>query len=565
MKWISGLRGRLLVAFTLVAIPPILLLALSVRVLISRSFERTTEARLRGALRAALDEVDKRRLRAREQVALVATMDLPGAQESEETVPRLASTLASRRNLAALEIIDREGRVVSSHHWPAGFGLPDQDGVFPGDPPFRIEKVASGYGAADRLALTASHEGRLLGSAVSVRGGSFVDQELVQNLTSLLGVEAAIRDRRHDLWVLPSGSLLGSAPLDFPPGASGDLHLQGASYRWAAAPLHPELWLIVATPRTALDAVRGSVGMIGLVVSGLALVAALGAALVLSGHVARPVHELAASARRLASGDWENRVAVSTPGEIGDLARAFDAMAEELRASRERLLQAERVAAWREMARRLAHELKNPLFPIQLSIETLRRVLEQATDKTNEDFQALFLESSDTILEELGSLRKIIDEFSEFARTPQPRLAPTSVNSVVQRAMDLYRPRMTGIVIEASLAQELPLVSADSDLLGRALGNLLSNAIDAMPTGGTLSVRTAQATDAVTVEVGDTGPGLDEEQRTRLFTPYFTTKRGGTGLGLSIVQGIVSDHRGRVQVVSEPGQGTRFTLILPVS
>jgi nitrogen fixation/metabolism regulation signal transduction histidine kinase len=239
-------------------------------------------------------------------------------------------------------------------------------------------------------------------------------------------------------------------------------------------------------------------------------------------------------------------------------------MTEELRTSRERLLQAERVAAWREMARRLAHELKNPLFPIQLSIETLRRTLEQATSPTPQDFQALFMESSDTILDELASLRKIIDEFSQFARMPQPDPRPTDLNAVVQRALDLYRPRTEGVAFEVSLARGLPTVPADGELLGRALGNLVSNALDAMPKGGTLSVRTGETAGAVTVEVEDTGPGLTEDQRTRLFTPYFTTKKDGTGLGLAIVQGIVSDHGGRVQVQSEAGRGTRFTLILPV-
>jgi nitrogen fixation/metabolism regulation signal transduction histidine kinase len=244
-------------------------------------------------------------------------------------------------------------------------------------------------------------------------------------------------------------------------------------------------------------------------------------------------------------------------------------MTAELRDSRDRLLQAERVAAWREMARRLAHELKNPIFPIQLSIETLRRVLDQEergqAGAGGPGFAALFRESSDTILEELRSLRSIIEEFSQFARMPRPRLQPTDVNTLVEQALALYRSRANGVVIETDLSAALPLASADRDLLGRALTNLIANAFEAMPEGGTLRVRTAAEPPGVSVQVEDTGPGLTDDQRTRLFTPYYTTKRGGTGLGLAIVQGIISDHGGRVQVKSEPGHGTTFTLLLPAA
>jgi signal transduction histidine kinase len=117
--------------------------------------------------------------------------------------------------------------------------------------------------------------------------------------------------------------------------------------------------------------------------------------------------------------------------------------------------------------------------------------------------------------------------------------------------------------IRRDLAADLPLVQGDRDLLARALGNLVSNALDALDGAGTLTLRTARQPDGVRVDVEDTGPGLSEEQRTRLFTPYYTTKRGGTGLGLAIVQGIVSDHGGRIEVTSAPGAGTAFTLFLP--
>jgi nitrogen fixation/metabolism regulation signal transduction histidine kinase len=341
--------------------------------------------------------------------------------------------------------------------------------------------------------------------------------------------------------------------------------LDQGSYRWTAARLAPDLWLVVAAQRTTLTTLTSGVRWLGLGVAAVAVLGALLAALLLSARIARPVRELAEGAARVAGGDLSAHVPVSSPDEIGELARAFNAMTEELRASRERAVQAERVAAWREMARRLAHELKNPIFPIQLSIETLRRVVDQEDTPAGDGrFHALFRESSETILQELASLRKIIDEFSQFARMPRPQLWPVDLNTIVEQALTLYRPRAEAVAIEKALAADLPPVPADRDLLARALDNLLANALEAMPDGGSLRVRTLRVPEGVAVEVEDTGPGLSDEQRTRLFTPYYTTKKGGTGLGLAIVQGIVSDHGGRVQVRSEAGHGTAFTLVLPL-
>jgi nitrogen fixation/metabolism regulation signal transduction histidine kinase len=334
-----------------------------------------------------------------------------------------------------------------------------------------------------------------------------------------------------------------------------------------AASLNPSLRLVVAAPRTSLDRLVGEVRLVALLVGGGSLLAALVAALVLSGRIARPVVALAAGARRVAGGEDAPGVAVAGRDEIGELAIAFNAMNAELRSSRTRLLQAERVAAWREMARRLAHELKNPLFPIQLSVETLRRAHEQAASSPSAGatarLAALVRDSTDTILEELRALRKIIDEFSQFARMPRPRPEPVDLRAVVDQVLALYQARTAALDVRLEHAPELPLVPADRDLLGRALGNLVANAVEAMPEGGTLRVATSVLADAVALEVSDTGPGLTDEQRTRLFTPYFTTKKGGTGLGLAIVQGIVSDHGGRIEVASEAGRGTTFTLLLP--
>jgi nitrogen fixation/metabolism regulation signal transduction histidine kinase len=561
-----SLRGRLLLAFVAVAVPPVLVLALAVNVLLGRSFDATTRERLDQSLRAVRSDVERRRARAREAVAQVAAVDLPAEEAQDAREAGLASRVAGARDLQALEIVGSDGRILSSHHWPAGFGLADRDGTFAGDEAFRWETVAVGYGSEERLAATAQATSTWRGRLVVVRGGPFLDAAFCEALSKLAGVEVAIRDVRRKRWIASPGGRLASwdAPAFAAGGdgvARGDAPTEGGSDRWAALPLHADLWVVVATPQAALARIQGDVRRLGIALAAAVLVGALAAALLLSGRIARPVVALAGRARAMAAGEAPESVSPAGSDEIGDLSRAFTDLSAELEVSRERLLQAERVAAWREMARRLAHELKNPIFPIQLSIETLRRALAQ--DEQAGRFGELFRESSDTVLDELRALRGIIDEFSDFARMPQPRLAPTDAAEVIAHVTDLYRARAGGVTLETAIGDDLPRVSADREMLARALGNLVGNALDAMPEGGTLRVAAAAQDGGVAIEISDTGPGLTEEQRTRLFTPYYTTKKGGTGLGLAIVQGIVSDHGGRIRVESEPGRGTTFTLLLP--
>jgi nitrogen fixation/metabolism regulation signal transduction histidine kinase len=228
-------------------------------------------------------------------------------------------------------------------------------------------------------------------------------------------------------------------------------------------------------------------------------------------------------------------------------------------------VQAERVAAWRELARRLAHELRNPLFPLQLTLENLQRAREQTPDQ----FDEIFAESTATLRAELDNLKTIVGRFSDFSKMPAPQLQSVNVNEAVRNAVRLYDAQFTvlgrpPITPELYLDEALPLIQADPDLLHRAFSNLVLNSLDAMAAGGTLTIRTGQHNGAVRVEVTDTGAGLTSEECERLFTPYYTTKRHGTGLGLAIVQSVVSDHHGKISVESAPGSGATFRIELPV-
>jgi nitrogen fixation/metabolism regulation signal transduction histidine kinase len=226
----------------------------------------------------------------------------------------------------------------------------------------------------------------------------------------------------------------------------------------------------------------------------------------------------------------------------------------------DQLVQTERVAAWRELARRLAHELKNPLFPLQLTVENLVRAREQNPAV----FDEIFLESSETLLAEINNLKQIISRFSEFSKMPQPRLQPITVNDLVQGLRKLFQPQLdsSGIECRSELTASNEPIAADQELLHRAFSNLVLNAMDAMSKGGTLTLRTRDKDDKVIIEVSDTGAGLTKEECERLFTPYYTSKQHGTGLGLAIVQSVVSDHGGTIAVHSQPGAGTTFTVEL---
>ena len=237
-------------------------------------------------------------------------------------------------------------------------------------------------------------------------------------------------------------------------------------------------------------------------------------------------------------------------------------MTEDLLQQKERTLQAERVAAWRELARRLAHELKNPLFPLQVTVENLIR----AKEKAPEMFEEVFREGTSTLLAEVNNLKTIIGRFSEFARMPQPQRKPTQINEVVRSVLRVFQAQLkekNQISARTELESELPEISADPELLHRALSNLITNAIDALPQGGEIIVQTKSFVNRVQLSVCDTGSGLTQEECARLFTPYYTTKQHGTGLGLAIVQSVVSDHGGKISVESTKEKGTTFRIELP--
>ena len=225
------------------------------------------------------------------------------------------------------------------------------------------------------------------------------------------------------------------------------------------------------------------------------------------------------------------------------------------------LIRAQKVAAWREVARRLAHEIKNPLTPIQLSAERLRRHFSTAPPPA----KALVDECTVTIVGEVESLKGLVDEFSQFARMPSPRTIPTDLAQLITDTISLYRGIFSDVRIDQRFAPGIPLVRLDAEQIKRVIINLVDNAIEAMERRGHIVVETQldPSNSLVRVVVADDGPGIPPAEREKLFLPYYSTKRRGSGLGLAIVRRIIAEHGGSIEVGDNIPRGTRFTIELP--
>ena len=225
------------------------------------------------------------------------------------------------------------------------------------------------------------------------------------------------------------------------------------------------------------------------------------------------------------------------------------------------LIRTQKIAAWREVARRLAHEIKNPLTPIQLSAERLRRHFAGGPAGA----RALVDECTGTIVGEVESLKGLVDEFSQFARMPSPRTVPTDLHQLLVDTLALYNGIFADVTIEPRFAPEIPLVGLDPEQIRRVIINLVDNALEAMDRRGRIVVETQRdrTNNVVRVVVADDGPGIPAAEREKLFLPYYSTKRRGSGLGLAIVRRIIAEHGGSIDVGDNVPRGTRFTIELP--
>ncbi len=325
----------------------------------------------------------------------------------------------------------------------------------------------------------------------------------------------------------------------------------------------PVAFVEVAVSDGGLHSILRQITLTSAFLAAGALVAVILIGLIVARRTARDLDALVEGSLAAARGDLDHRVPVRSRDEVGAVASAFNLMMEDLKTSKEKLVIAERIAAWQDIARRLAHEIKNPLTPIQMAMDTLRK----SYRKQHPEFPEILEESTTTVLEEADRLKKIVAEFSDFARMPKPELSRIDLNDVVRSSLSLYQG---AVKVELDTSPSLPALDGDKGQLTQVILNLVENARDAIGSREdgriTVSTRKGDANDRALLIVEDNGPGVPPELKDRVFTPYFTTKhtKGGTGLGLAIVHRIVSDHGGRITITDAPGGGARFSIELPL-
>jgi two-component system nitrogen regulation sensor histidine kinase NtrY len=266
---------------------------------------------------------------------------------------------------------------------------------------------------------------------------------------------------------------------------------------------------------------------------------------------------------RIARGDLDARILATSSDEFRRLVEAFNRMAVDLQRQRVELERTNRLAAWADMARQVAHDIKNPLTPIQLNAEHLRRVHQDR----HAPLGSVLDECVQNILTQVRLLRQIAGEFSSFAASPAVKPAPTSLNDLVTEVVKPYRVGLSErVTIECDVPASLPSLMIDRAVLARALTNIIENALHAMPGGGRLAISARQLDEEhVELALTDTGVGMDRASLARVFEPYFSTRASGTGLGLTIAKRNVELNGGTIDVESERGKGTTVRLTLPTS
>ncbi len=584
-------RRKLLLIFAFTVFVSVATVAWITSALARKAFAKNNEERTTALVAQFRREFTNRGEEVVRRVAMIASSDaatqlaltLQSGSPDYGSYLNEAKSISETERLDFLEFIDGQGTVISSAQWPAKFGYKESlplnsipNGAF-------LKQEDLPQGAA--LGVFAIKEVSSGDRRLFVVGGRKLDKNFLASLELPAGMRALFYENLGPEF---SPRLLFDASGWFQQADRVAPLIQQVQQqhreistliRWTSKPDDDETIeaiplngedgqllgvLLLGSSRRPYVELRQQIRSAALLSGGIGVLLAVGLASWAAARVTRPVEKLAHAAREVAAGNLLAAVDVQSSDEFGELAESFNRMTRELLEQRERLVQAERVAAWRELARRLAHELKNPLFPLQLTVENLLRAKQHLPAMFDEIFQ----ESSTTMLAEIANLKAIISRFSEFSKMPQPQLQPVDINEVVQTVVRLFQaqlqaPGRAAIECKLELTSERGPIAADPELLHRALSNLVLNAMDAMPQGGALTVCTRQAGDYAYIEVSDTGNGMTPEECERIFTPYYTSKAHGTGLGLAIVQSVVSDHGGRISVRSQPGQGATFVIELP--
>ncbi|MDP2344169.1 MAG: ATP-binding protein [Deltaproteobacteria bacterium] len=533
-----------------------------------------------------------------EQTATALDEELHTAADPRQGVARLLSSarvearflgaqsrLTSGR-LEVLKVLQPDGTILTSGHWPASFGALDPLIAAYTNDPGRLPRIvdeATPQGSAPALERWTTL--RASGREVVVVAGRFLDGPALERVRARTGADVLALCRRVDMTGGDSGVRNPTRSVDdggaclavraptlaaepsFDPGARNNrsrLHLEAVDVGGHL------LW--IGLDRSGIDTVRSGIIGRAILVGILAVVFAVVLGAMLATRLVQPIESLAEAAARLAGGDLSVRVSSQkTEGEVQELVLAFNKMAADLEQGQRKLVQTERVAAWQEIARGLAHELKNPLTPILSAMDVIKR----ARQLQRPDFDAILHEQATAVVEEVMRLKELADAFARFARLPEQKLEALNPCELVDNALALYAgvdKEGSTVVVERDYGAAPATIDADRTQLLTVVTNLVKNAVEAMDEKGTLkaTIRSAPKADAdddandVEVVFDDSGPGIAPEVAGRLFTPYVTTKGSrGTGLGLALSHRIVVEHGGTIEASRSPLGGARFVIRLP--
>jgi two-component system nitrogen regulation sensor histidine kinase NtrY len=579
----TSLRSRLILGVAIVALVP---LALSMT-LLSRRIEDTVRQQASQRLSAALATLeaglaaDGKRIAG--QLGILAKD--PALKRLYLLHPAgsrdLAEDLAERRFLLGLDFLhvaDTSGAVIADAAAAAtARDAPLEVRALPGRGAHgpAIETLADGSATVLSASAPILYAGRPVGL---LRGGLALNAVFLERLKSASGVDILFAD--------PGGRVLASTLGDSlertGTGDEGGLILErvgaarveigGISY-WSrsvliGAPLagpaginplvlHKITGLV---PTAAADRTIAALQLTSLLLGLFGLGVAIALGVLWSSQVSRPVEQLAEVSQRIARGEWDEPIRMRSVRELQTLVAAFERMRADLGDYRQRLVTSERQAAWGQMARMVAHEIKNPLTPIAVSVADLKRSFE----RERADFPEILDQAVKTTAAEVDALKRILQEFADFARLPPPQLAPCTLADLISGLATLYGREVEARRLELPSPTRNVRFTADQGQMRQALVNLIQNGLDATEPGGRVTVAARAQGGTLEISVADTGPGLTPERQAGLFVPGLTTKAHGSGLGLTIVQRIVNDHGGSIAVESEPGRGTTFHMRLPL-
>jgi len=475
-----------------------------------------------------------------------------GAEDSKQLdMIELAGRYSAILNLDILELISLDTVLMARSGDYSAFDIPLAGVLFPSDSGSIVYYSVQEEDGIQTVLCTAVYPVIRNNSPVAYISGSVkLDGDILTEWESLLGSEIIILTESDITSDADITEILSST--------------DSTSFIYGLTPIAGESdfigFRVALPPDRTTFLIQGAMYMyLLLALAGIALAGLLG--YLFSRRLSIPIGELVDAAEKIAEGKFDRRIIWFGKDELGTLVEGFNTMYDRLRVSQERLLNSERIAAWNQMARKVAHEIKNPLTPIKLSVEDLRRSFE----RNREDFDEILGSSTDTMLSEIERLRRLTDEFSQFARLPSPKLQRKDIRQVVADALRIYSDEIGSQVLRVRFPQEPCNVDIDPDLITQVMINLVKNALEAVGDDGNVVVTGEIGKRIIRIVVEDTGSGVAEENVDKLFTPYFTTKESGTGLGLVVAYRIVFDHGGKIRYERNTPKGSKFIVVLPLA